>query len=566
MPGKLLAIAAIAAVACSPRSGRTGDGSGAEPPGGPTVTVFALAEVRGQIEPCGCTTDPLGDISRTTRLVADARARGPVIVVDAGSLLYTRAPVPAQLAPQEELKADLLASIYGGQLKVDALGLGPMDLAAGPSSTRMPRQIANLGTAGADGAVVPSDPPRVIVAGGAKVGVFGVASREAAPGIAVTDPIAAGIAARDQLRGAGAALVVALIQAPSKKDALAIVRGLGGGGGRIDLAVLGLGAQAPEPDQVAPRAEDVDGTWVVIPANRGQVVSRIELTVKGGGPLVDAIGPAAAAVVGADLDQQLAALDDELAAYAKDPSADPAFVATKHRERDQLAADRQALAKTPLRAPAKGSWFTLEQVRITKRLACDSTVDAAKAAYDRAAGEANVKAAAALPPVRVPKGTARYLGTEACEDCHPDQVAFWAKTRHAQAFETLAERGKQFDLDCIGCHVTGWERPSGATLAANESLRAVQCEVCHGPGSIHVDKDGAKGTIAAAPAPELCATQCHTKEHSDTFQLEAYLRDVTGPGHGADRRKALGDGPIGHDLRAAGLAKAGAELGQGCTK
>jgi hypothetical protein len=41
---------------------------------------------------------------------------------------------------------------------------------------------------------------------------------------------------------------------------------------------------------------------------------------------------------------------------------------------------------------------------------------------------------------------------------------------------------------------------------------------------------------------------------------------MTGPGHGAAFRKALGDGPTGAALRAAALAKAGAELGEGCGK
>jgi len=139
---------------------------------------------------------------------------------------------------------------------------------------------------------------------------------------------------------------------------------------------------------------------------------------------------------------------------------------------------------------------------------------------------------------------------------------------HATAWKTLEDRGQQFDLDCIGCHVTGWDRPGGSNLAHNDKLRDVQCETCHGPGSIHVAKGGLEkpSAVKLAPPQDLCASQCHTKEHSDTFQLEAYLRDVIGPGHGEEARKKLGDGPTGAQLRKAGLDKAGRSLGAGCTR
>jgi hypothetical protein len=54
---------------------------------------------------------------------------------------------------------------------------------------------------------------------------------------------------------------------------------------------------------------------------------------------------------------------------------------------------------------------------------------------------------------------------------------------------------------------------------------------------------------------DVC-TSCHTEQHSDTFQYEAYLRDILGKGHGPGARKKLGDGPTGHELRTAALARA----------
>ncbi|MBL8626370.1 MAG: hypothetical protein JNK64_33955 [Myxococcales bacterium] len=547
----------LAVLGCSGRTSKAPP----SPPAETTITVFALAEVRGQIEPCGCTTDPLGDLARTAELVTAARAQHPVVVIDAGSLLYPRATIDPQARPQEDLKADLLARVYKDELAVAAVGLGPNDLAAGPDQVRLPRQVANLpATAG-----VALAPPTVVTAGSEKIGVFGVIDPALVPALGASDPLAAATAAVAKLRADGATRVFALATM-SKKDAVTLVRKVAG----IDLVVIAAGIAAPEPKDVRASAEVVGSTIVVVPANRGQVVSRLDLTLRpGGGPLVDAIGPAAAADRQRELADRIATLDEELARFEKDPEADQAFVAAHRRERDELARTKDELGTNPRRVPATGSYFELAQLRISKALACDLDVVKAKQEYTRAAGVANVAAAkAAPPPPPPPDGTATYVGTEACADCHAEAVTFWKQTRHAQAWQTLVEVDKQFDFDCINCHVTGWGKPGGATMAANETLRDVQCETCHGPGSIHVDADDvdAKKTITLAPATDLCATECHTIEHSDTFDRTAYLRDVIGPGHGEKARAILGDGPTGHELRKAGLAKAAATLGAGCPK
>ena len=553
-------LAALAAASCCSKSEvkSTGTVAPSDPaPRKPTFTVFAMAEVRGQIGPCGCTTDPLGDISRTAKLVEQARAAGPVLFVDAGSLLYSRAPIPPPLEAQEQLKADLLAQTYKDALKVDALGIGPADLPKGVDQLRLPRLISNASE-------IPAAAPRIIEIGGTKAGVFGVIAADAVASLKLGDAVAAGKQAVAQLRGQGAQVVIGLVQAANKTDAAKLVREIGG----IDLAIAGLGALAPEPERVESEPQHVGDGWLIVPVNRGQIVARLDVTMRGTGPLADAIGPGAAAVKLATYDQQLVALDADLAAFAADKSADPAFVAKKHQEHVQLAAERDGLRQHPLVVPAHGSYFTLEQVRINKTLACDTAVQDAVSKYYLATGEANVKAAASIAVAPVAKGQAGYTGTESCADCHADAVEFWSKTVHATAWKTLEERGQQFDLDCIGCHVTGWQRPGGSNLGHNTKLRDVQCETCHGPGSIHVAKGGLEkpAALKLAPAKDLCASECHTKEHSDTFQLEPYLRDVLGPGHGEARRKQLGDGPTGAQLRKAALDKAGRTLGAGCTR
>lgn len=557
--GLLAALGALGAVACCSRSEvkNTGGAATGESPRKPTFTVFAVAEMRGQVGPCGCTTDPLGDISRTAQLVAQARAEGPVLFVDAGSLLYARAPIPPQLATQEELKADVLAEIYRTALKADAVGVGPADLPAGLDHLRLPRLASNL-------PAVSSRAPKLVVVAGTKVGILGVVAQGAVSGVKLDDPVLAGRRALTELRGRGAQVVIGLLQADSRKAAVQLVRDLGG----IDFAIAGLGLVAPEPEEVETEARRIGDAWLVVPANRGQVVARLDVTVREAGRFADAVGPGAATAKLAVLDRQLASIDADLAAFAKDRSADPAFIAQKQSERAQLVGERDRLKAQPVVVPPHGNYFTLEQVRIHKGLACHTAVQDAVSKLYRATGEANVQAAANVAVLPPPKGQAAYAGAESCTDCHDEAVEFWRKTVHATAWKPIEDRGQQFDLDCISCHVTGWDKPGGSNLAHNEALRAVQCETCHGPGSIHVAKGGLEKPLAIlrGPPDDLCASQCHTKEHSDTFQLTPYLRDVVGPGHGEARRKTLGDGPTGAQLRKAGLDKAGRALGAGCTR
>ncbi len=555
-------MALVAAAACCSKSEVKGGGTTDRPsPSKPSFTLFALAEVRGQIGPCGCTSDPLGDISRTTQLIEEARSRGPVLVVDAGSLLYSKDPVPDHLAAQEELKADLLVSVYQQHMKVGALGLGPADLVKGPEKIRVPRIAANVPS----GAKLDAKPTSIAKIGNIQVGIFGVIGEDTVKSLEVGDPIAAGKAAVADLKKQGAQLVIALVQAPSKRDAVRIARDIGG----IDVTVAGLGAVAPEPDVISVEADKVGDGWLVIPANRGQIVSRMDVTVRpDGGPLVDAIGKGAAAAKVAQLDRQLASLDVALKKFAEDKTADPVFVKQKQAERDQVLAEKKKLETQPDAVPATGSYFTFEQIRINKTLACSAPVRDAIKAYDAAVGKANVAAAAGKLPVPPAKGKAGYVGNEACSDCHSEAVEFWKTTRHAGAWKTLVDRGQEFDYECTGCHVTGWEKPGGSNMGKTEGLIDVGCEVCHGPGSIHADKGGEEKPFAIIknPPQDQCATQCHTKEHSDTFEYASYMRDILGKGHGEEARKKLGDGPTGHELRKVALDKAGRELGAGCVK
>ena len=89
----------------------------------------------------------------------------------------------------------------------------------------------------------------------------------------------------------------------------------------------------------------------------------------------------------------------------------------------------------------------------------------------------------------------RFVGSEACEKCHKGSYKTWQKTAHAAAYATLAnlDPPRNFDPECISCHVVGWHPTkffpyqSGYQSAeATPHLENVGCEDCHGPGELHV--------------------------------------------------------------------------------
>ena len=76
--------------------------------------------------------------------------------------------------------------------------------------------------------------------------------------------------------------------------------------------------------------------------------------------------------------------------------------------------------------------------------------------------------------------------------------------------------------------------PGGSEVVQNTGLRDVQCEVCHGPGSAHIDaaSDAARRATIRRDAPADVCAGCHTPEHSDHFDYGTYRPRILGPGHG----------------------------------
>jgi hypothetical protein len=514
-------------------------GSPAKPAGGERrLTIFYTAEIHGTLEPCGCTSDPLGDVARYAALVRAAAKAGPTLLVDGGGLSYPESSTPKE-KPADALRARFLARTLETLGPPFAAGLAETDV-PGRGGEVVPKRLAvNLAKAPA---VAPS---RLESVGGVRVGIFGVADPALASRVGgePEDPVTAAKREVARLRGAGAELVIALVPL-DRPAARRLARAAS-----PDLVVLGR-----QVGKGQPRAEAVGSSFLVAASDELQRVGRIDVVWRGGGPLIDAGGPEAASLRRIEIDAQLSRLDEDLARWSSGAGSDPKFVAGKKAERAELQRERAELDR-PWSPPPAGSYFTNRLIPIRRSLPRDDRTAAGMRRLDGEIGALNLKSAP--PPVPPEPGRAAYVGDTKCGSCHAPALAFWKKTVHATAWQTLVEVNKQNDYRCVGCHVTGYGQVGGSSLGHTNHLRDVQCEVCHGPGSIHVAEKGLEEPSAVRrDAPATVCTGCHTEQHSDTFQYQPYLRDVLGPGHGAAARAKLGGGVTGHELRSAALARA----------
>jgi hypothetical protein len=238
-----------------------------------------------------------------------------------------------------------------------------------------------------------------------------------------------------------------------------------------------------------------------------------------------------------EAEREVAALDQRMANLNKEinlPGIDPQLHQLKQSKLEELVARKQRLLTEPMTAPAGTNAFSLRFLPLESTLPGHPEVKAVVTAYDSAVGKMNLAWAREhgqdCPAPK--KGEAAFVGNASCQECHAEAFPLWEQSKHSQGWATLEEKGKQFHLNCVGCHVTGYEKPGGVCRLDKVAGReGVGCESCHGPGSIHAE-DPTPMNIVRNPGRELCVT-CHNLENSPHFDFATYLPRILGPGHGS---------------------------------
>jgi len=119
-----------------------------------------------------------------------------------------------------------------------------------------------------------------------------------------------------------------------------------------------------------------------------------------------------------------------------------------------------------------------------------------------------------------------YVGSESCQPCHERQYgSFIANAAKVRSFEHVQIMKKGLTeaeyQGCLKCHTTGHGEPGGfVSLEATPALKNPGCEVCHGPGSQHIDSGDPKDI--KQPNMAVCE-KCHTTERVSSFKFKPVL-------------------------------------------
>jgi 2',3'-cyclic-nucleotide 2'-phosphodiesterase (5'-nucleotidase family) len=516
------------------RSGAAIAAAGADGP--PTLRLVFVSDLAGALEPCGCTKDQLGGLDHFGAWMTSTRAQAQGrLVASAGPLFFMDAKLDPERSAQDRAKAQTIARVLK-PLDFAAFAPGENDWAAGADTlaalTRASGAVA-IAPVDADGnggaSAFGTSSVRVVEASGLHVGFVGYGRAPQTAGAAAdVSPEALVKRGVSEAKAHGADVLVALA-ATGRGEAKRIADAVP----ELTAVVVGSPQSNGDGNTETPAVERLGDTLVIQTANHLQSVAVLDLYVRGprsAGVLKFADGTGLElASRRQDLLRRIDDLHVKIAAWERDGTVAAADLAARRQDLAKLEAERAEL-ETKHAQPA-GNFFRYTVQEMRESLGKDPAIDAQMADYYKSVNDANRAEFANRKPVPAGPHEASYVGVETCETCHSDAVDFWKTTKHAHAYASLAEQFKQYNLDCVSCHVAGYEKPGGSTVTHVEGLENVQCENCHGPGSLHVRAPKDPKAIIAVPPASTCLS-CHHPPHVEAFDPDAKRKEILGPGHG----------------------------------
>ncbi len=137
-----------------------------------------------------------------------------------------------------------------------------------------------------------------------------------------------------------------------------------------------------------------------------------------------------------------------------------------------------------------------------------------------------------LLPLRVsfaetPSRVNKYVGSITCKNCHEKEYnSFMTYAKKSKSFESI-ERVKKGLIGeeikgCYFCHTTGYGKPGGfVSIERTPELKNAGCEVCHGPGELHVKTKDPR-YINRKMTMKDCES-CHISERVRAFRYKPLI-------------------------------------------
>ena len=519
----------------------------------PSARLVVLTDLKGYLEPCGCTSRPRGGIDRMAARLSVLRRGVPTAFVAAGDLFFSsggHGGLPGA-ETQEHWKAETLVDILN-DLDLAAASIGSSDLSEGPevfsallSRSDFPVLAAGLAwspsaepdASGPEAGVMETGPDpdaeseenalvpgTVIELNELKVGLLGISVLGAGGALPEGvdqqgDRLEAAKAQARELSEAGAQVIVGLVVGDRR-----LARRLASTAPEVDFIVLG----GLDEDEAIPPSR-VNETTLLHAGRQGQGLLVLDLYRRGTGRFAD-WSEWSVEVERARLETRIGDLRSRIEQWKQQGDVQAGDV---ERQEARLAQWERQLASLRVPARVDGNAFDAEWIPLEQDADRDASVTSAMKAYDRRVNSHNRELFADLRPEPVAEGAPHYVGSPSCQSCHESEFSWWRSHAHGRAYATLVERDKEFNLSCVGCHVTGYMKAGGSTVTHNldGALVDVGCESCHGPASAHVENPEAPDLVALEAPESLCVT-CHNPEHSDRFIYQGYMAAIVVPGHG----------------------------------
>lgn len=500
-----------------------------------TAVVFT-SSLQGYIEPCGCTSDPLGGLARIATVFKkfQKELKNQAILIDTGDLVFenTQPLNPADRCT-EEAKAMLIMSVLHG-IGLAATVTGERDLSNGKAFYDSLLQQYPVSRPG-----ISDQKPLIIQAGQNLIGIVDLSTPEV-----LTSQI-------NWLQEKGAKVIIAISQLNlSRSEAMAgLTKGL-------DIVLLG---NSPGEAPTLPRQVSTMGPWFISAGQQGQYLGVLEFSH------LDKRLPQTALTIDTSVEekrQRLEILEQRIQLLkqqiALTTAQDKLTFLTMRLERAQQE-ENEIKSERPAAPQSQEPSFTFRAIPIKRDITPDPSIQAQTQAYEKKIPELTKQCESTIECPSLKAGEPSFIGAESCKSCHAAAYNVWKaaivskkmkstsgqlelrQVGHSKAWATLLDVHKDQDRSCIGCHSIGFMQPGGYCKTNDVGMfKNVQCEACHGPGSLHA-QTGKKEHIRGKVTEQVCR-ECHHVPHiptTNSFVFNEQVQLILGPGHGETLLKRL---------------------------